>query len=93
MVVRSYPIRHPLDLRLTLAPLGRGPYDPTIRLATGRAWWATRTHDGPATVALVHAGDVLRAEAWGPGADRALATSRPSSGSTWSRPRSRSAIP
>ena len=73
MVVRSYPIRHPLDLRLTLAPLGRGPYDPTIRLATGRAWWATRTHDGPATVALVHGGDVLRAEAWGPGADRALA--------------------
>ena len=73
MAVRSYPIRHPLDLRLTLAPLATGPYDPTIRLATGRAWWATRTPDGPATVALVHAGDVLRAEAWGPGADRALA--------------------
>ena len=73
MVVRSYPIRHPLDLRLTLAPLVRGPYDPTIRLATGRAWWTTRTHDGPATVTLVHGGDVLQAEAWGPGADRALA--------------------
>ena len=29
--------------------------------------------DGPATVALVQGGDVLRAEAWGPGADRALA--------------------
>jgi 3-methyladenine DNA glycosylase/8-oxoguanine DNA glycosylase len=73
MVVRTYPIRHPLDLRLTLAPLARGPYDPTIRLAAGRAWRATRTPDGPATVALVHAGDQLRAEAWGRGADRALA--------------------
>jgi 3-methyladenine DNA glycosylase/8-oxoguanine DNA glycosylase len=73
MAVRSFPTRHRLDLVRTLAPLARGPYDPTIRLATGRAWWATRTSDGPATVALVHAGDDLRAEAWGPGADRALA--------------------
>src|SRR5580765_5611002 len=73
MPVRTYPIRHPLDLRLTLAPLRRGPYDPTIRLATGRVWRATRTADGPASVALVHAGDQLRAEAWGPGADRLLA--------------------
>ena len=73
MAVRTYPIRYPLDLRLTLAPLRRGPYDPTIRLSTGRAWRATRTPDGPASVALVHAGDQLRAEAWGPGADRALA--------------------
>jgi 3-methyladenine DNA glycosylase/8-oxoguanine DNA glycosylase len=73
MPVRTYPIRHPLDLTLTLAPLARGPYDPTIRLASGRAWRATRTPDGPASIALVHAGDQLRAEAWGPGADRALA--------------------
>ena len=73
MPVRTYPIRHPLDLRLTLAPLRRGSYDPTIRLSTGRAWRATRTLDGPASVALVHAGDELRAEAWGPGADRLLA--------------------
>ena len=73
MAVRTYPIRYPLDLRLTLAPLRRGPYDPTIRLSTGRAWRATRTADGPASVALVQTGDQLRAEAWGPGADRVLA--------------------
>ena len=73
MVARSFPIQYPLDLRLTLAPLARGPYDPTIRLATGRAWRATRTPDGPATVAMIHAGDQLRAEACGPGADWALA--------------------
>ncbi len=73
MAVRTYPIRYPLDLRLTLAPLRRGPYDPTIRLSTGRVWRATRTADGPASVVLVHGGDQLRAEAWGPGADRLLA--------------------
>jgi 3-methyladenine DNA glycosylase/8-oxoguanine DNA glycosylase len=73
MPVRSYPIQHPLDLVRTLAPLARGPYDPTIRLSAGRAWRATRTPDGPATVALVHDGARLRAEAWGPGADRVLA--------------------
>ena len=73
MPVRTYTIRHPLDLRLTLAPLRRGSFDPTIRLSTGRAWRATRTPDGPASVALVHAGEELRAEAWGPGADRLLA--------------------
>ena len=73
MAVRTYPIRYPLDLRLTLAPLRRGPYDPTIRLSPGRVWRTTRTADGPASVVLVHGGDQLRAEAWGPGADRLLA--------------------
>ncbi len=73
MPLRSHPLTGPLDLRRTLAPLGRGPGDRTIRFAAARAWWATRTQDGPATVALVHAGDKLRAEAWGPGAERALA--------------------
>jgi 3-methyladenine DNA glycosylase/8-oxoguanine DNA glycosylase len=73
MAVRSYPVAAPLDLRRTLAPLSRGPYDPTIRLAAGRAWRATRTPDGPATVAIVHAGAEIRVEAWGPGAERALA--------------------
>ena len=72
MTVRSYPVTAPLDLRRTLAPLSRGPYDRTVRLAAGRAWRATRTPDGPATIAFVHAGDEIRAEAWGPGAERAL---------------------
>jgi 3-methyladenine DNA glycosylase/8-oxoguanine DNA glycosylase len=73
MLARSYPVSGALDLRKTLAPLGRGPGDRTLRFAAGRAWRATRTPDGPATVALVHVGDELHAEAWGPGADRALA--------------------
>jgi 3-methyladenine DNA glycosylase/8-oxoguanine DNA glycosylase len=74
MPARSFPIVGPLDLRATLAPLSRGPADPTIRLAAGRAWRSTRTIDGPASIALVHEGDELRAEAWGPGAERALDT-------------------
>jgi 3-methyladenine DNA glycosylase/8-oxoguanine DNA glycosylase len=73
MTLRSFPITGPLDLQRTLAPLARSPYDLTIRLAIGRAWRTTRTADGPATISLVHAGDEVRAEAWGPGADRALA--------------------
>jgi 3-methyladenine DNA glycosylase/8-oxoguanine DNA glycosylase len=72
MLVRSYPVNGPLDLRRTLALLSRGPGDRTIRFSAGRAWRATRTPDGPAAVALHHAGEELRAEAWGPGADHAL---------------------
>ena len=63
----------PLDLARTLAPLRRGYGDPTMRLADRRCWRATRTADGPATVALEVQGDTVSAEAWGPGADRALA--------------------
>lgn len=73
MTVRTYPLSGPLDLSRTLAPLGRGPGDRTIRFATGRVWRATRTPDGAATLALTHIGDELRAEGWGPGAERALA--------------------
>lgn len=72
MSVRTYPVTGPLDLRRTLAPLRRGPGDRTIRFAANRAWRATRTPDGPATVAIEHVGESLRVEAWGPGADRAL---------------------
>ncbi len=73
MSEQIYVANGPLDLRRTLAPLGRGPGDRTIRLAAGRMWWATRTRDGAVTMALARAGDEIRAEAWGPGADRALA--------------------
>jgi 3-methyladenine DNA glycosylase/8-oxoguanine DNA glycosylase len=73
MTVRSYPVTGPLDLQRTLAPLARSPYDLTIRLAPGRAWRTTRTADGPATISLAHIGAEVRAEAWGPGADRAIA--------------------
>ena len=72
MLERTYRIDGPLDLRRTLAPLSHGPGDPTLRLAAGRVWRTTRTPDGPATIALTYDGAELRAEAWGPGAERAL---------------------
>jgi 3-methyladenine DNA glycosylase/8-oxoguanine DNA glycosylase len=70
----TFPFEGPFDLFRTLAPLRHGTGDPTLRMAAGRAWRATRTADGPATVALVQARDHVQAEAWGPGADCALAT-------------------
>jgi 3-methyladenine DNA glycosylase/8-oxoguanine DNA glycosylase len=73
MLARTYRVDGPLDLGRTLGPLSRGPGDPTIRLASGRAWRATRTPDGPATIALTQRDGELLAEAWGPGAERALA--------------------
>jgi 3-methyladenine DNA glycosylase/8-oxoguanine DNA glycosylase len=63
----------PLDLGASLGPLVRGRGDRTIRIASGRAWWATRTADGPATLGLTVGGGRLAAEAWGPGAERLLA--------------------
>lgn len=73
MPAQIYPVNGPLDLRRTLAPLSHGPGDPTIRLGAGRAWRATRTPDGPASVEFVHVENELRIEAFGPGAERALA--------------------
>lgn len=73
MPTQTYPVNGPLDLRRTLAPLWRGQGDETIRLGAGRVWRATRTPDGPATVALAQTAEALHVEAWGPGAERALA--------------------
>ena len=57
--------RRPLDLLLTLAPIGQGPW---LRLTRGEAWRAGQTPDGVATVHLVHSAAVVNVEAWGPGA-------------------------
>jgi 3-methyladenine DNA glycosylase/8-oxoguanine DNA glycosylase len=73
MPTQTFPLDGPFDLVRTLAPLAHGSSDATIRLRPGRAWRTTRTADGSATVALSHVGDEVRAEAFGPGADRALA--------------------
>jgi 3-methyladenine DNA glycosylase/8-oxoguanine DNA glycosylase len=72
MPLRIVPVDGPLDLRRTLAVHQRGPGDPTMRVVAGRIVRATRTADGPATVALQMVTDGLEAEAWGPGADRVL---------------------
>ncbi|MCX4676799.1 DNA-3-methyladenine glycosylase 2 family protein [Streptomyces sp. NBC_01433] len=60
----------PLDLRLVLGPLRRGPADPTFRMvADGTFWRATRTPAGPGTLRVAARGGRIEAAAWGPGAE------------------------
>lgn len=55
-------------LAASVRALTFSPYDPCARIVAGTFWFATRTPDGPATLALhPEAGD-LRAEGYGPGA-------------------------
>jgi 3-methyladenine DNA glycosylase/8-oxoguanine DNA glycosylase len=70
---RRIPIDRPLDLAATLAIHRRGTGDPSLRLRRGEAWRATRTPEGAATLHVMAGSSELRAEAWGPGADWALA--------------------
>jgi endonuclease III len=65
-----FELRRPLDLALTLAPIGGGL---SLRMHDGQAWRATRTPDGPATVHLTQRDGVVNVEAWGPGAAHAAA--------------------
>lgn len=59
----------PLDLRLVLSPLRRGPADPTYRaLPDGSFWRTARTPAGPGTLRITAAGGRVEAAAWGPGA-------------------------
>ena len=63
----------PIDVATALRPLLRGSGDPTMRLEPGAVIRrATRTPDGPATVALELRRDVVGVTAWGPGAERAI---------------------
>lgn len=66
----TYRLTRPLDLGLTLAPVGDRTF---LRLEDREVWRATRTPEGPATLHLCHAGESLEAEAWGPGAAWAIA--------------------
>ena len=55
----------PVDLWLTLGPLGAGP---SLRHHDGDIWRATRTPDGPASVRLQRRGGAVEVQAWGDGA-------------------------
>ena len=72
MIRRELPVDGPFDLRGTLSPLVRGNGDRTIRVASGDAWWGTRTARGTATLHLSVGQGALTAEAWGEGAELAL---------------------
>jgi 3-methyladenine DNA glycosylase/8-oxoguanine DNA glycosylase len=72
MPTRTVPVDGLLDLRRTVGIHQRGSGDLTMQVVAGRIVRATRTVDGPATVALRPVAGGVEAEAWGPGADRAL---------------------
>lgn len=73
MIRRSWRPARPLHLRRTLGALLHQRGDPTARLARNEVLRASRTPDGPATLALrVLADGTIDAGAWGPGAEHAL---------------------
>lgn len=65
---------HPLDLRLVVGFQQRGPHDPTMQLHGPIIWRASRTPEGVATLAVRETSrGVIRAAAWGPGREWAIA--------------------
>jgi len=71
-LVRILHVTRPLDLRLTLGTVWRGPGDLSMRLGGDAAWRVTRTPLGPATQRIRVEGDAVHVEAWGAGAPWAL---------------------
>jgi 3-methyladenine DNA glycosylase/8-oxoguanine DNA glycosylase len=70
---RTLLLEGPLDLGRVLGIHVRGGADPTLRVGSGTSIRASRFPTGPATVRLDHLGTRIEAEAWGAGADEALA--------------------
>lgn len=69
----TYRPRRALDLRATVGILQRGRKDPTMTVDGSVIWRAMRTTGGIATLALRAGSGEVRATAWGPGAEEALA--------------------
>ncbi|MGI5153175.1 DNA-3-methyladenine glycosylase family protein [Plantactinospora sp. CA-294935] len=59
------PERYHLDG--SVRSLAMGAHDPCARFVDGTFWWATRTPDGPGTLALRRVGGDLVADGYGPG--------------------------
>lgn len=66
---------HETDVAQTLGVLRRGPGDPTfMRTPDGAIWRTTLTDAGAATLRVLQREvDLVRVEAWGPGAEAAIA--------------------
>ncbi|MDP9226724.1 MAG: DNA-3-methyladenine glycosylase 2 family protein [Actinomycetota bacterium] len=67
------PLDAPIDLGLTLAPLQRGKGDPTMQFGPDAVWRAMRTPIGAATLRVQVADETVVAQAWGDGAEWAMA--------------------
>jgi 3-methyladenine DNA glycosylase/8-oxoguanine DNA glycosylase len=73
-VTRTWVAGYPVDVRRILQPLRRGVGDPTLRIDPTGIWRTSLTPDGPVTMHFANGskGEV-RATAWGPGAQWAIA--------------------
>lgn len=69
----EYRPAHVLDLARTVVFQRRGAHDPTLVVDGSVIWRASRTPAGIATIALRATASSVRAAAWGPGAEWALA--------------------
>ncbi|HWM33767.1 MAG TPA: DNA-3-methyladenine glycosylase 2 family protein [Pseudolysinimonas sp.] len=73
MLRTTYRPAHDLALRATLAPLAQGRTDPTFQRDASGFWLTLGTPAGDATLHLEQVSGEVRAGAWGPGAEHALA--------------------
>ncbi len=74
MPTRTYQPDREVDFRATLGPLNNGPTDPISRFAADGFWRTIRLATGTATVQIRPIDDgAFGIEAWGDGADEALA--------------------
>ncbi len=62
-----------IDLWQSLGRLQSSRTDPTIQLDSDGVWLARQTQTGPATIRLFHEAGAIVAEAWGTGAETAIA--------------------
>ncbi len=69
----EWPLPGPLEVETNTAATRTGGADPTGFTRDGRTWRAAYYASGPAALAVWTSGATLRAEAWGPGAQEALA--------------------
>ena len=74
----EFELSEPRDLAATLGFIRRGRGDPTLHPAEGPGGWpdvwrAQRTPEGAATLRLIVDGRLVRAHAWGPGAQWSVA--------------------
>ncbi len=67
-----FPLPSPIDLQLSLAVLRHGRDDPTIRITSADVALARSEETGPASLRLFVSRSELVAQAWGPGAAKAL---------------------
>src|SRR5437764_12069899 len=59
-----------LDVHLTLTTHRRGSGDPAFRITRdGAVWRTSQTPQGPGTLCVTPGGELVRARAWGPGAE------------------------